>query len=605
MAITRAQQVRQMLKDGNVAIQGGVENYLGRQPEVQAPRKWQSGPNKPATELAYITEAEKKLLLKEDIHGSLKNGPNEGPAGIMSLDSFGDIGGGQSGADYDSDPGGTKSGAGTFGGGDAGESPADRKAREEKETARLNQLKEQQEKEAKKMQEAARKNRPSFLEGILNPRRKTLYNILPNNPKNELRYIQDLKFRNPTAYDMLPDNLKALYEETEEAANEFGSYKDFDKFSFEDFEDLRKFDPGDTGAMDFADYAATYGGSPGLKYSGNVGNLEKYVTGKDEFGRTMYGYREKTDDDGPDNTILFPQNTTPGDGDDSEDDDDTNTGGLNIRFRKDGGRINAMDGGMMSPEGGIMDLETGRQMYFLGKLVKKATRAVKKIAKSPIGKAAILGGLAYFGGGGALPKFLGGKGIGGFSAKTLFSKANPLLFTDGKLSMGKLALASAASPFLFGQEEEDEEEEFYRGPSLDIARIRNNPYDFRARRFAVEGGIMRAGYQEGSKEPVAKKTMPLLDMDGKEMDLRDDGGFVPLGRMERADDVPARLSKNEFVFTADAVRNAGEGDVDKGAEVMYNMMKNLESGGEVSEESQGLSGAREMFQTSKRLEEVL
>ena len=62
--------------------------------------------------------------------------------------------------------------------------------------------------------------------------------------------------------------------------------------------------------------------------------------------------------------------------------------------------------------------------------------------------------------------------------------------------------------------------------------------------------------------------------------------------MEKADDVPARLSKNEFVFTADAVRNAGDGDIDKGAEVMYNMMKNLEAGGEVSEESQGLEGAR-------------
>ena len=121
--------------------------------------------------------------------------------------------------------------------------------------------------------------------------------------------------------------------------------------------------------------------------------------------------------------------------------------------------------------------------------------------------------------------------------------------------------------------------------------------------MAADGG--RIGYQEGSKEPVAKKTMPLLDMDGKEMDLRDDGGFVPIGRMEKADDVPARLSKNEFVFTADAVRNAGEGDVDKGAEVMYNMMKNLESGGDVSEESQGLEGARRMFQTSQRLEEVL
>jgi len=113
-------------------------------------------------------------------------------------------------------------------------------------------------------------------------------------------------------------------------------------------------------------------------------------------------------------------------------------------------------------------------------------------------------------------------------------------------------------------------------------------------------------FQKGGKaEPVAKKVMPLLDMGGQEMDLRAEGGFVPIGRMEKADDVPARLSKNEFVFTAEAVRNAGEGDVDKGAEVMYNMMKNLESGGDVSEESQGLKGARQMFQTSKRLEEVL
>ena len=46
------------------------------------------------------------------------------------------------------------------------------------------------------------------------------------------------------------------------------------------------------------------------------------------------------------------------------------------------------------------------------------------------------------------------------------------------------------------------------------------------------------------KKPVAKKVMPLLDMGGKEMDLRDNGGFVPIGRMEKADDVPARLSKN-------------------------------------------------------------
>ena len=80
----------------------------------------------------------------------------------------------------------------------------------------------------------------------------------------------------------------------------------------------------------------------------------------------------------------------------------------------------------------------------------------------------------------------------------------------------------------------------------------------------------------GNAEPVAKETMPLLKMGGKEMDLRG-GGFVPIGREEKADDVPARLSKNEFVFTADAVRAAGGGSVDKGADVMYKTMKTLEN----------------------------
>jgi hypothetical protein len=91
MAITRAQQARQMLKDGNFAVQGGVKNYLGEQETVSdVPIKWKSGPDKPSTELAYITKAEKDLLLKKDIHGSLKDGPNKGPGGLMSLDSFGD-----------------------------------------------------------------------------------------------------------------------------------------------------------------------------------------------------------------------------------------------------------------------------------------------------------------------------------------------------------------------------------------------------------------------------------------------------------------------------------------------------------------------------------
>ena len=81
---------------------------------------------------------------------------------------------------------------------------------------------------------------------------------------------------------------------------------------------------------------------------------------------------------------------------------------------------------------------------------------------------------------------------------------------------------------------------------------------------AKDGGIMK----------MAKGGM--MDMGGMEMDLRG-GGFVPMGREEKADDVPARLSKNEFVFTADAVRAAGGGSIDKGADKMYATMKALEN----------------------------
>ena len=97
----------------------------------------------------------------------------------------------------------------------------------------------------------------------------------------------------------------------------------------------------------------------------------------------------------------------------------------------------------------------------------------------------------------------------------------------------------------------------------------------------------------------------IMDLGGLEKDYRAEGGFVPIGKEEKADDVPARLSVNEFVFTADAVRNAGGGDIDQGAKVMENMMKHLEAGGQVSEESQGMAGARDMFATSQRLGDVV
>jgi hypothetical protein len=109
----------------------------------------------------------------------------------------------------------------------------------------------------------------------------------------------------------------------------------------------------------------------------------------------------------------------------------------------------------------------------------------------------------------------------------------------------------------------------------------------------AQGG--RIGAQEGG----------LMDLGGMEKDYRQEGGFVPIGGQERADDVPARLSKNEFVFTADAVRSAGGGDIDKGAEVMENVMEHLEQGGQISQDSQGLEGARNMFATAQRLEGVM
>ena len=82
---------------------------------------------------------------------------------------------------------------------------------------------------------------------------------------------------------------------------------------------------------------------------------------------------------------------------------------------------------------------------------------------------------------------------------------------------------------------------------------------------------------EGGRVKYAQGSGGIMDMGGMEKDYRFTGGFVPIGEYERKDDVPARLSKNEFVFTADAVRAAGGGSVQKGAKRMYDTMKNLEA----------------------------
>ncbi|MDC3039755.1 hypothetical protein OA104_01675 [Candidatus Pelagibacter sp.] len=295
--------------------------------------------------------------------------------------------------------------------------------------------------------------------------------------------------------------------------------------------------------------------------------------------------------------------------------------------------------------GGIMTLEEPRQGYFLGKIVKKAKRAVKKVVKSPLGKIALGGAALYgLGGGGIGGKFLPFlKNTGGFSLRNLganlgigsitrgirgqptgFAFDGPLagLFSkDGKFSLGRTALtglgaAALAAPFLMGGDEEEDPGIPVSGVQPMVADIRNQAQQFYRdpaaaaasglffmpqRRFvqdsflAADGGladIPREGYAEGG----------IMDLGGMEKDYRE-GGFVPIGAEERADDVPARLSKNEFVFTADAVRNAGGGDIDKGAEVMQNMMDNLEAGGMISEESQGKENpAQAMFDQAQMME---
>ena len=111
------------------------------------------------------------------------------------------------------------------------------------------------------------------------------------------------------------------------------------------------------------------------------------------------------------------------------------------------------------------------------------------------------------------------------------------------------------------------------------------------RDMVAGGGIMnRMNYALG--DTASQNAMQAAGIEGlpmrqnpkgvKELDLRDNGGFIPpVGIKEKEDDIPAMLSNNEFVFTADAVRGMGDGDVELGAQRMYDQMKMLEEGGRV------------------------
>jgi len=302
----------------------------------------------------------------------------------------------------------------------------------------------------------------------------------------------------------------------------------------------------------------------------------------------------------------------------------------------------------------ITRMQEPRQLYGLGSLVKKITKPIKKIVKSPIGKAALLiggAGLAGFGPAAGLRTSGLGNFLFGGATKMLpgataamkgaavtspgiFGKAASMF---GNLSTGtKLGIAGGLATYLGSQGMEQEEiEEVQRDPGkLRIylrdyfSKLNPNASDAEIKEF-VETNVSeyatggRVGFKDGKNmmmasapdpadslndlsqmlfgknldeltddeyEALQEKARDSLAVGGMptgimrtnqagtiERDYRETGGFVPVGIKEKADDVPAMLSKNEFVMTADAVRGMGDGSIEKGAQKLYDQMKRLEN----------------------------
>ena len=315
--------------------------------------------------------------------------------------------------------------------------------------------------------------------------------------------------------------------------------------------------------------------------------------------------------------------------------------------------------------GGIMNV-VPRQGYFLGKVAKAVTGAVKgaakgigSILKSDAGKLALLtaggfglagkGPLSFLGSGGGfgLPEFLtsgskgmqalkvgaagtllggvlgemtpeeqaevtSGRNIGALRIKLADAYKNQRTFASaededaaiaeqverdvseytsgagGYAEGGRIGFDDGGygfEQFLKDKQQVDKamnmeqlRKEYQR--QMQLKKVRDQ------RNMAAMGG--RMNYAMGSDELVdqASGIMGLPQRTNKagvkELDLRESGGFIPpVGVKEKADDIPAMLSNNEFVFTADAVRGMGNGNVNKGAQRMYDMMKKLEKGGRV------------------------
>ena len=316
----------------------------------------------------------------------------------------------------------------------------------------------------------------------------------------------------------------------------------------------------------------------------------------------------------------------------------------------------------MAANGGSMNV-VPREQYGLGSFIKKAIKGVKKIVKSPIGKAALLGIGAFGLPGGAL-------GMKGFLPQAFKTGASQFLFGGGTKFAPALSFKGAATtnPGIFGMAKNflgsntgkfltggaltgiltgagmgaQEMQEIKRDPEKLKIYLRDyisktNPdftdaqveeqVNINVSEYMAKGGrvgfangknmkmasmdenerelmrlveeFMERGFSqqeaiEEAKDTLERKSIAIGGRVGLmggamptgimrankagtiERDYRETGGFVPVGIKEKADDVPAMLSKNEFVMTADAVRGIGDGNIEKGAQRLYDQMKTAE-----------------------------
>jgi hypothetical protein len=164
---------------------------------------------------------------------------------------------------------------------------------------------------------------------------------------------------------------------------------------------------------------------------------------------------------------------------------------------------------------------------------------------------------------------------------------NPMVTIPAAMLAGGAYTAANPGEVQFDTDKRDEEVNKWTQWLAGIPPKDDIVYPYPNYTGVAQGG--RVGRQEGG----------IMDLGGAEKDYRNTGGFVDIGAKEKADDVPARLSVNEFVMTADAVRGAGDGDVEEGAERLQTTMKQLEQKGKRHKAAQG------MFATSQRLGEVI